>query len=58
MKKVIFGLFLVATAPAIAAGDIDAQERPDTWTFRVTPYFIGAAMDGDLTVNGHTAPMK
>ncbi len=53
-EKTILTMSLAA-GMLLHAMPVIAQEQSNAWRFRVTPYFVGAAMNGDLTIHGRTA---
>lgn len=55
MRKTTFILIFVVTGLVLYAETVNAQQQSDKWTFRQTPYMIGAAMDGAATIAGQTA---
>lgn len=57
-NKATFILMLLAAGLALHAPPAKAQQPSDKWTFRLTPYFVGAAMDGNVTVRGQTAAVN
>jgi opacity protein-like surface antigen len=45
----------LATLIAIGAPTLSAQAADDSWKFEITPYIWTSGVDGDVTVQGHTA---
>lgn len=55
MRKTTFILMFLTAGLSLYAGAVNAQQQSDKWAFRLTPYFVGAAMDGNLTIHGRSA---
>lgn len=57
MRKIIFISMLLMAG---YAGPVAAQQpsQSDEWKFRLTPYFVGTTMDGNLTINGRSAAVN
>ncbi len=47
----------LVTALALPASPVIAQQEPDDWTFRVTPYLVGTGMNGDVAIHGRATAL-
>jgi hypothetical protein len=55
MVRTCLPVMILMTGCMLLVDPMFAQETSEEWTFRVTPYFVGAAMNGDITVHGRAA---